>query len=253
MTFMLKKRTGFALPAVCALAVFLPVLSAESDGEAARIELLRIVEMVEPAYPMKLTVDGVVRGAVDVIIGVDAEGRLDDHLVTMYTKRAFVNEIDAVLKKWRFEPSRVAGSPVWSRAMLSFSFEAQGVVITRAPIDGVTMLTGSMLEQANRVRVLSRQSELDGPLVVSHSVAPLYPAQLADDGRSGTATVDFFVDGEGRVRLPVVEGEAHPWFAAAATQAILQWRFEPPLKKGRLTVVNARQQFVFGAGAVGTK
>ncbi|WP_161554701.1 energy transducer TonB [Ereboglobus luteus] len=249
---MLKKRTAFALLAACVTVLFLPTTAA-GKGKAPRVELLKIVEMVEPAFPMKLTVDGVVRGAVDVIIGVDAEGRLDDYLVTMYSKQAFADEIAAVLGRWRFEPTRVDGAPVWTRAMLSFSFEAQGVVITRAALDGVTMLTGSMLEQANRVRVLTRQSELDGPLVVAHTVAPLYPAQFAENGRTGAVTVDFFVDGEGRVRLPVVEGETHPWFANSAVEAILQWRFEPPLKKGRPTVVNARQQFVFGAGAGGTR
>lgn len=215
-------------------------------GPPPGVELLRIVEMVEPVYPLGLTIEGVVRGSVELVFGVDGEGRLDDYLITSYTHRAFAREVESVLKKWRFEPMRINGVPVWARAQLGFSFEARGVVITRYALDGVAMLTGSMLEEANRVQVVSRQADLDGPLVVAQAVSPLYPAQLADGGEAGVVMMEFFVDESGRVRLPVMEGNgAHPWFGEAAAQAVLQWRFEPPMRKGRPTVVRVRQQFVF--------
>ncbi|MDR1010354.1 MAG: energy transducer TonB [Opitutaceae bacterium] len=216
---------------------------AQTDGPA--VEALKIVNMVELGYPPSLTWQGITRGVVDLVFGVDGEGRLDDYLITSYTKPEFAKEVVAALKQWRFEPMRLDGVPVWSRAELSFSFEARGVVITRTVLDGVTMLTASMLEASNRVHVLSRQSELDHPLAVANAVAPLYPAKLAESGRAGEVMVEFFVDEQGRVRLPVAEGGAHPWFGEAAVQAVMQWRFEPPMKKGWPTVVKVRQQFVF--------
>jgi TonB family protein len=216
-------------------------------AERSAVELLKIVNLVEPGYPPSMTWQGIISGGVDLVFGVDGEGRLDDYLITSYTRAEFAREVEAALKQWRFEPMRIDGVPVWSRAELSFSFEARGVVITRTVIDGVTMLTGSMLKASDRVNVLSKQSELDHPLVVANAVAPLYPAELAESGRAGEVMVEFFVDEQGRVRLPVVEGEAHPWFADAAARAVMQWRFEPPMKKGWPTVVKVRQPFVFNA------
>ncbi len=242
------------LPMLCAAWI---VLFATTGTEAAKkqvarddgpaVELLKIVQMIEPVYPPSLTREGVTSGIVEMVFGVDAEGRLDDYLITSYSRPELVKEVEAVLRQWRFEPMRVDGAPVWSRAELAFLFEARGVVVTRTALDGVAMLTRSMLEEASRVRVLSRQSELDRPLAVLSAVTPLYPAQLAESGLAGAVTMEFFVDGAGRVRLPVMEGDAHPWFGEAAAQALMQWKFEPPMKKGRPTVVKARQQFAFNA------
>lgn len=248
-------RGGRWLPAVCAVwgGLFAMAVTAAASNQATLtaqpvVEPLKIVNMVEPGYPPSMTLQGITSGDVELVFGVDASGQLDDYLITSYSKPEFAREVAVALKQWRFEPMRVDGAPVWSRAQLSFSFEARGVVITRTVMDSVSMLVGNMLDSLDRVHVLSRQSELDRPLVVVSTVAPLYPAQLAESGQSGVVTAEFYVDETGRVRLPVIESDAHPWFCDAAVRALLQWKFAPPMKNGRPTVVRVQQQFVFSQG-----
>jgi hypothetical protein len=59
--------------------------------------------------------------------------------------------------------------------------------------------------------------------------------------------LDFYIDTEGRPRMPVVLSAAHDVYAIAAMEALLQWRFAPPTRQGRPAIVRATQQFSFAA------
>ena len=78
-------------------------------------------------------------------------------------------------------------------------------------------------------------------------MSPFYPNEMRGRGEAGTVTLDFYIDGEGRVRLPAADLGTHPSFARAAVEALDQWRFEPPTSEGRPVVVRAIQTFNFPA------
>ncbi len=86
-------------------------------------------------------------------------------------------------------------------------------------------------------------------------VQPVYPTAPSRHSRVGHATVRFYIDDQGRVRLPRISGEAYAandelgaWaMADAAVAAVAQWRFEPPLSHGKPTVVLVEQDFNFEA------
>ncbi len=76
-------------------------------------------------------------------------------------------------------------------------------------------------------------SELDrAPRAISRT-PPVYPYSLRRERITGTVTVLFVIDEEGRVRDPRVDESTHREFERHALDAVRQWRFEPGVKDGR--------------------
>ncbi len=79
-------------------------------------------------------------------------------------------------------------------------------------------------------------------------VKPQYPAAWARRSQAVHIRVEFYIDPVGRVRMPAVSSRsvaADPKMAAAALDAVSQWRFDPPLRKGKPVLVHAEQDFTF--------
>ena len=57
----------------------------------------------------------------------------------------------------------------------------------------------------------------------------------------------FYVDEDGRVRLPEVIQATEPEFAEAALAAVKQWRYEPPQLGGRRVIACDNWNFKFAA------
>ena len=74
--------------------------------------------------------------------------------------------------------------------------------------------------------------------------SPGFPARFAHGG-AGQVTVSFYIDEDGAVRLPSVDESDDPDLAAAAIDALRNWKFEPPTWKRRPVLVRASQQFNF--------
>lgn len=192
-------------------------------------------------YPASLTAEGIYSGEVRAVIGVDAEGRLSDWLITGYTQPKFAEAAAAAIQRWKYEPARVGGRRRASRANILFEFRNQGVVVQTLPGALVRQALSGSLESHYLYRPLHLR-ELDRiptPIKVVPPVARL-------DGPARSVTVEFYIDEEGRVRLPAVDREsAEDLLAAAAVAAVEQWLFEPPLRKGRPVLVHAQQEFTF--------
>jgi hypothetical protein len=77
-------------------------------------------------------------------------------------------------------------------------------------------------------------------------VEPQHPGKrVAPPPPAPTVLIDFYIDTEGRPRMPVVLRAAHELYALAAVDALLQWRFVPPRHQGRPRIVRATQLFSF--------
>jgi TonB family protein len=62
----------------------------------------------------------------------------------------------------------------------------------------------------------------------------------------GTVIVDFFIDENGKLRMPAIQRADHDELASLAVAAMLQWKFEPPTRQGVPVLVRAKQVFHFG-------
>lgn len=66
-----------------------------------------------------------------------------------------------------------------------------------------------------------------------YHVNPVYPVSMREAGREGTVPIEAIIDREGSViSLRVLSAQVHPDFAAAASDAVRQWRFAPTLLNG---------------------
>lgn len=196
-------------------------------------------------YPFSMTVIGILAGEARVVISVDSSGKLIDVLVVGYTKSAFAEAAVAALKRWRFEPARVRGAAHASRAQVLFTFKnGMGVMVQALP--------GSMglsrLSRSDEERYTYRASQLRQLDRIPLPVHVVPPTAFKSDPKNAkrVVAVEFYIDEEGRVRMPAIgRDEADDDYAAAAVSAVEQWRFEPPTRKGLPVLVLAKQEFNF--------
>ena len=131
------------------------------------------------------------------------------------------------------------------RVALSLRFEARGAVVSHTINDTIDNLVNRIVPQ-RRIEKLSTARQLDQALTPRHTVAPRYPETLRTPAGS-RIVLDFFVDETGRVRMPVLHAGDDHVLAQAATDALLEWRFDPPTRGGRPAIAAARQEFFLPA------
>lgn len=237
------QRTGPWL----ALALSAAVLGAEPAEEnpaTGREDLVRITHLVKPEFPTVALAEGVGTGEARVMFEVDEFGQLGDLLVTAYTRKEFADATVAAVREWRFLPARKGGKPVRTVMTVEYEFGIQGMLFIdrKGPggDSGIGRHPGSKYLFAP-----CGAAELDRRLQPLERMAPAFPQKLREEGHTGRVVVEFFIDGEGRARFPKVVTSVHPILAAAAVQAVKEWRFEPPRRRGQPALVRAVQAFDF--------
>ena len=217
----------------------LSTLSMSAEFESFKVE----VTFVPQLSPVML-MEGVTEGTVVIAIDLSATGEITDHLVLGTTHRALVAPCVDALKSWKFTPARYDGVPVPVQTDLTVNYSAKGVVVSRAAVldlnQHVQQIFGYRFESRRRpVR------ELDQALAPLSVTAPKYAIQAEKEGVRGQVRVHFYIDEHGAVRLPSIEGDAHPYLSQQALQAIREWRFAPPTARGKPVLVSVRQDFQF--------
>ena len=196
-------------------------------------------------FPAALAREGIAEGEVRALLHVDADGKLVDCLVTAYTRRELAQELVENVRDWNYVPARHRGEPVGSRVEAVFNFQARGMVLSLTPVDTFAMSTNRLI-RPTLTSLLCSASELDQPVRTLHVVEPHHPGnRVSPPPAESTVLLDFFIDMEGRPRMPVVQRAAHELYAIAAIDALLQWQFTPPTRHGQPTIVRATQQFRF--------
>jgi len=194
-------------------------------------------------FPVSMLYNGIYSGEVRAAISVDQDGKLTDVLVTGYTDKAFADASVAALKRWKYKPALVHGRAQTSRADIVFTFREQGVIVHSLPgaVERAALLGMMQQRYVYQPCLLKDLDRIPTPV---HVVTPA----INVDTTRHSVTVGFFIDEEGRVRMPSVPRKwADDLYAAAAVEAVEQWRFEPPLRKGRPVLVHAEQEFNFVA------
>lgn len=228
----------------------LPAVAGTSG--ASGYESVSIAKMTDIVFPQSATQLGVRDGEVHVIIEVNQTGKLTDYLVTSYTLPAFADRVVNSIKSWRFQPARLRGEPRSSVTELSFVFSTKGIVITDLSVATYVAQRDYQLHPEAYAYHACRLHELDRIPVPAKIVQPVYPPELVAASGPVSIEVDFYIDEQGRVRLPSVTretNEAHEGLAVAAINAVSQWSFEPPMSHGRPVLVCARQEFKFRPAA----
>jgi TonB family protein len=88
-----------------------------------------------------------------------------------------------------------------------------------------------------------------GQLTLLKSVQPQYPPRAEKTGVEGWVELDFTVTDTGTVQEVAVDGAKPPGvFEAAATAALLQWRFKPLVRDAKAVATRARIRIRFALG-----
>ena len=194
---------------------------------------------VAPQFPARLGWQGVTVGEVQITFELDDKGTLNDWLVTAYTHQAFADATVAALQSWIFEPARRDGKPVASVGQITMNFERNNASLASNPAKVEDRPGRNFVYQPCEPRRLDRI-----PRAI-RVVEPFYPRQYYVDGATGSVTLEFYVDEAGRVRVPVVTDASQDYLAATAVAAVKEWRFEPPLSRGKPVLVRVSQDFTF--------
>jgi TonB family protein len=223
------------------------LLAAATDPRDTRP--LKIIQPYATEFPPVLLERGITSGQVRAVLAVDADDRLSDCLIVACTHPELATDLLGALRTWSFEAPRQRGEAVGVRFEAVFNYEARGIVLTITGGEAAHNAITRWIE-AEPVSLVCLPRDLDQPLTALRTVSPGHPgASLRPALATGQAVIDFYVDGEGHTRMPVVVNASHEAFAAAALAALEQWRFTPPTREGKPTLVRVRQTFNFSPRA----
>ncbi len=227
------------------IALLAPAFAApkESAAPVPQAPKLLIAKEVKPVFPLRMLNDGISRGEVSVAINVDERGRVVDLLVIRYTHKEFADAVVPAVKEWEFHPLMVDGQAARAVAEVRFNFETEGVLVIHRTVN--TQAEATRADPDHYAYAPCAPSELDRSLKAKHVVKPIYPEELSQKSIVGDVFVEFYVDENGRTRLPVATYAQHDTLGAIAAHAIQQWQFEPPTRQGQPVLVRANQKFKF--------
>lgn len=208
------------------------------------MQALRLTRMVQPNFPTQLAVHGIPSGDVTLAISRDAAGIPTDILIIESSHSLFSEAAVEAVREWRFTPIDKSAIANAAPAIVRVSFSFQGVISVYPTIEN-QQRGRSANEIRNRTFKMPTLEMAGGSPQPINYQEPAYPVELAAQGRNGEAKVVFYVDGEGKVRMPHVLSATAPEFGAAAIAAVSAWRFEPPKKHGNAVVAADSWTFQF--------
>jgi len=227
-----------------------PIFAAENPAASTPKKYFKIIQTTRTAYPVRMMNIGVSNGSVRVVIHVNEEGKLVDWLFVAYTRKEFADEVERVMKKWTFEPERDGDEPISTIVDLTFTFEVNGIMLVQR--HGVDLPLVNDISRQYEFQACSLKNIDRIPTPVS-IVNPTYPKEWAEQGITGKAVVDFYIDETGKVRLPASISSSNPMLAGIAVAAVSKWQFTPPTRKGSPVLVHAQQIFEFQKESVAAK
>jgi TonB family protein len=229
--------------AVVVLAAPLSPLGAMNED---LVRELKLTKYVEPIFPSMARLEGLCEGHVALAIGRTDAGVPTDILVLEATDARFAAAAVEAAREWRFKPGNDHAD--LGVRTVRIGFRLSGVVILPFGKRRIEELTETISDTKLRepVRVPRVQSLARAPKPLAQRM-PAYPVELKSKAIEGHAAVRFYVDEEGRVRLPEVIEATAPEFADAALAAVAHWRYEPPQLGGRNIVASDNWAFQFKA------
>ena len=201
---------------------------------------LRIHAIPEPHFPISMS-DKTRRGHVRVLLEVGADGKLTDYLLIAYSRKAFAKSVEDVIGKWTFEPALYQGEPIGVVTEVNIDFDVGGVVINTDFMEIVDNFLHSYRKDLPEYAPanLRQIDRIPEPIKV---VNPQYRVGM---GVVGEVTIQFYINEQGKVRMPHVMKADDLRLADLAMEAIRGWEFSPPTYRGAPVLVKANQVFKF--------
>ena len=226
--------------------------TAQADNEAAdaRLRSLVVLHSLKPVvyYAPNMTnsmqFSVITRGRVRVAVQIDSGGRPVDLTLVAYSNRDLADAMMRVLKDWRFEPVKIEGHAISAQDEFDIDFKGPDVVTITTAMDQLEMAFQTMGSSRIEYRPCPLD-ELDRIPLPLNVVKPNYSVAAREQGVHGAVEVQFYINEAGEVRMPAVVNADRVDIAVEALDAVRQWKFEPPTRKGRPVMITAMQRFDF--------
>jgi TonB family protein len=229
--------------AACSALMIFVALAASQDAPQGPIQVppdsvpTFLVRKVAPVYP-PLARQARIQGTVVLRIVIDKEGVVRDPQIVSGHPMLSPAAIEAV-KQWRYGRYISDDKPVEVETNVRVTFRLADGPDTRSP-------QGSQPDSAPRAGVPKLVRVAAGIMqgLLEHKVDPEYPADAKEKHIEGAVLLNVDVDSEGNVaRVELVSG--HPQLAAAATDAVLQWRYRAFVLNGEAEPVETTVEVKF--------
>ncbi|MDA0350483.1 MAG: TonB family protein [Verrucomicrobia bacterium] len=232
------------IPPLLYLGSFLLLMFASGSVSGVdNFESLKVLNTVLPAYPTSMTLEGIYDGSAQVVIRVDSTGELDEVFLSAYTHPLFGRLADEYIRKWTFQPAKLNGEPITVIKPFDFRFEdKRGVYAVGVMESTAAFLKYSRSADFKRIYSPRELDEIPEPITMT---TPMFPLEFKDKDVEGSATILFYIDSEGNIRMPHVTESTHDHFGQTALLAVWEWKFKPPMVRGKPVDILARQEFKF--------
>jgi hypothetical protein len=204
-----------------------------------------IASQFEPLYPGDAANRGISSGYARVGMLIDSAGQPGNFLPIEYSHEAFARALSGAVELWSFRPAMVNGVAVPSRFIVAWDFVPQQAIWqTVSEAAEAKLQVGSSRERL--VYFPHNEDELDEKPKLTFVEMPQVPEGTEIDPANDRVTVVFFIDEEGKVRLPQVEQSPDPEFIVPTMAAVSKWQFTVPTVKGKpvLAIVSRRVKVI---------
>jgi TonB family protein len=208
-------------------------------------ERLQIIQNLVIQFPSHISLSAVDEGEARILIWVDEEGKLRDWMVTGYSHPLFAKETLDVLPSWKFVPAKLHGRPVRARTEILLHFKREGVVRLVSGEEGIARKFAKRRVGGDFHQRVCELEELDAEPDALVEVTPEPPDKLGAVVPEGKVVVDYYIDADGRVRMPLIVSSDDDAFSQSVLLAITEWRYAPPKKEGVPVITRVWRQFDF--------
>lgn len=233
-------------------------LLAESEEEIPRYtanaeSLLEfaIHESKDPIFPNNLRARGFTEGIATFAIYVNQFGELEDYLLLEATHIDFANAVEKVINDWNYSVPLVDGEVAAIASRIKVRFErGKGIVYETIGFEPMLSEFLNHKRTAENYRVYTLD-ELDSIPIPNHVEKPSFHVDMLEEREVVNAVFEFYIDTEGHVRIPTLreaDDQVDERLLIIAQEALLQWKFDPPMRKNKPVVARAAQPFRFKKG-----
>jgi TonB family protein len=235
-------RIGGLLLALSACTAY----AAETSHDQLPITL-SLVRFVRPEFPGIARLEGVAEGSVVVVFSHDLEGQVTDVFALESSHPAFERESVAAVRQWQIGAHEQTGKPCQCAHVIRLVFRAGGIVyLASTPIRAETS-SELATDSARPDSTVLTFDNLNSPPKALSRLMPSLSTDSTGKLKNGAVSVTFFVDKQGRVRVPSIVSTPDLRLGQSLAKAMLQWRYEPPQKHGK--AVTALAQLTLGLDA----
>src|SRR5688572_22570474 len=194
----------------------------------------KVLETPSPGYPAVLADTGT-SGTATVEVLVKPDGTVGDAKLKSADHAAFGDAAVEAVKKWRFEPATLDGSPVEKRVTVPFKFAAPVTQVLNAKFNRKVF-------QEIPERVLTAK-EYGKKLKPTKPLKPAYPA--AAKNKEASVQVKFVVAPDGTTLNPEILGNPPKEFVLPTILTVAGAAYEPPVKEGKGVYVEMTTKLAF--------